>query len=188
MAGDVRRYGGEWHAAGGASAGGFAPPGPPHLPRTAHMGARRRYAVTSSHTGASACTPEAGTTRTVVADVAARDVAPWTRSGTLGANVFHGSVFKIVFVQFSKLNCTLASEAKLEIRDPSTTFTKACRGFVQEMKQECHANMAKNSAPVNRNRAPSKARFTKNSSKFQMPLNSKVVCLNILHIFLFGWF
>jgi hypothetical protein len=43
--------------------------------------------------------------------------------------------------------------------------------------------MAKNSAPVNRNRTPSKACFTKNSSKFQMPLNSKVVCLNILHIF-----
>jgi hypothetical protein len=144
--------------------------------------------VTSGHTGASACAPEAGTAHTAVADVAARDIAPWTRSGALGANVFHGSVFKIVFLQFSKLNCTLASEAKLEIRDPSTTFTKACRGFVQEMKQERHANMAKNSAPVNRNRAPSKACFTKNSSKFQMPLNSKVVCLNILHIFLFGWF
>jgi hypothetical protein len=41
---------------------------------------------------------------------------------------------------------------------------------------------------VNRNRAPSKALFTKNSTKFQMPLNSKVVCLNILHIFLFEWF
>jgi hypothetical protein len=32
-----------------------------------------------------------------VADVAAHDVAPWTRSGALGANVVHGSVFKIVF-------------------------------------------------------------------------------------------
>jgi hypothetical protein len=144
--------------------------------------------VTSGHIGASACAPEAGTARTAVADVAARDIAPWTRFGALGANVFHDSVFKMVFLQFSKRNCTLASEAKLEIRDPSTTFTKACRGFVQEMKQERHANMAKNSAPVNRNRAPSKACFTKNSSKFQMPLNSKVVCLNILHIFLFGWF
>jgi hypothetical protein len=144
--------------------------------------------VTSGHTGASACAREAGTARTAVADVAAHDVAPWTRSGALGAKVFHGSVFKIVFLQFSKLNCTLASEAKLEIRDPSTTFTKACRGFVQEMKQERHANMAGNSVPVNRNMAPSKACFTKNSSKFQMPLNNKVVCLNILHIFLFGWF
>jgi hypothetical protein len=129
-----------------------------------------------------------GTARTAVADVAAHDVAPSTRSGALGANVFHDSIFKIVFLQLSKLNCTLASEAKLEIRDPSTTFTKACRGFVQEMKQERHADMARNSALVNRNRAPFKARFTKNSSKLQMPLNSKVVCLNILHIFLFGWF
>jgi hypothetical protein len=144
--------------------------------------------VTSGHTGASACAPEAGTARTAVADVAAHDVAPWTRSGVLGANVFHDSVFKIVFLQFSKLNCTLASEAKLEITDPSTTFAKAYRGFVQEMKLERHANMAKNSAPVNRNRAPSKACFTKNFSKFKMPLNSKVVCLNILHIFPFGWF
>jgi hypothetical protein len=76
----------------------------------------------------------------------------------------------------------------LEIRDPSTTFTKTCRGFVQAMEQEHHANTTKNSALVNRNRAPSKACFTKNSSKFQMPINRKVVCLNILHIFLFGWF
>jgi hypothetical protein len=144
--------------------------------------------VTSGHTGASACAPEAGTARTVVADVAARDVVPWTRSGALGAQVFHGYIFKILFLQFSKLNCTLASEAKLEIRDPSTTFTKACKGFVQEMKQERHANMAKNSALVNRSRTPSKACFTKNSSKSHMPLNSKVVSPNILHIFLFGWF
>jgi hypothetical protein len=76
----------------------------------------------------------------------------------------------------------------LEIRDPSTTFTKACRGFVEQMKQERHTNMAKNSAPMNRSRTPSKAYFTKNSSKSQMPLNSKVVSPNILHIFLFGWF
>jgi hypothetical protein len=48
--------------------------------------------------------------------------------------------------------------------------------------------MAENSVPVNRSITPSKACFTKNSSKFQMPLNSKVVSLNILHIFLFGWF
>jgi hypothetical protein len=48
--------------------------------------------------------------------------------------------------------------------------------------------MAKNSAPVNRSRTPSKACFTKNSSKSHMPLNSKVVSPNILHIFLFRWF
>jgi hypothetical protein len=48
--------------------------------------------------------------------------------------------------------------------------------------------MAENSAPVNRRRTPSKACFTKNSSKFQMPLNNKVVSPDILHIFPFGWF
>jgi hypothetical protein len=32
--------------------------------------------VTSGHTGASACAPEAGTARAAVADVAAHDVAP----------------------------------------------------------------------------------------------------------------
>jgi hypothetical protein len=32
--------------------------------------------VTSGHTGASACAPEAGTARTAVADVATHDVAP----------------------------------------------------------------------------------------------------------------
>jgi hypothetical protein len=56
------------------------------------------------------------------------------------------------------------------------------------MEQEHHANTVKNSAPVNRNRTPSKVCFTKNFSKFQMLINNKVVCLNILHIFPFGWF
>jgi hypothetical protein len=56
--------------------------------------------VNSGHTGASACTPEAGTARTAVADVAARVVAPRTRSGALGAQLFHGSIFKIVFSSF----------------------------------------------------------------------------------------
>jgi hypothetical protein len=32
--------------------------------------------VTSGHTGASVCVPEAGTARTAVADVAAHDIAP----------------------------------------------------------------------------------------------------------------
>jgi hypothetical protein len=50
--------------------------------------------------------------------------------------------------------------------------------LVQGMKQERHANMP----------TASKACFTINSSKFQMPLNSKVVSPNILHIFHFGWF
>jgi hypothetical protein len=144
--------------------------------------------VTGGHTDASVCAPDAGTACTAVADVAARDVALWTRSGAQGEIVFPDSIFKFVFLQFSKLHCTLVSEAKLEIRDPSITFTKACRGFVQGVKQERHANMAEFSAPMNRSTSASTAGFTINSSKFQMPLNSKVVSPNILHIFLFGWF
>jgi hypothetical protein len=45
--------------------------------------------VTSGHTGTSACTPEAGTVRTVVADVAAHDVAPERAPALLVLNVFH---------------------------------------------------------------------------------------------------
>jgi hypothetical protein len=144
--------------------------------------------VTSGHTGASACALEAGTARTAVIDVAAHDVSPERAPASSVSNVFHLPIFKTIFLKIFKLNCTLASEAKLEIRDSSTTFTKTCRGFVQALEQEHHANTAKSSAPVNRNKAPSKACFIKISSKFQMPLNSKVVCLNILHIFPFGWF
>jgi hypothetical protein len=55
-------------------------------------------ATDGTHGCSSALRIEAGTARTAVADVAARDVAPWTRSGALGANVFQGSIFKIVFL------------------------------------------------------------------------------------------
>jgi hypothetical protein len=47
----------------------------------ARTGVHRRCAVTGGHTDASVCAPDAGTARTAVADVAARDVALWTRSG-----------------------------------------------------------------------------------------------------------
>jgi hypothetical protein len=94
----------------------------------------------------------------------------------------------MAFLQIFTLKCILRSEAKLKIRHSSTTFTKTCGGFVQEFEQERHANTVKFSTPVNRNRAPSKAFFTKDSSEFQMPINSKVVCLNILHIFPLGGF
>jgi hypothetical protein len=82
MAGDVLRSSGQWHAAGGAPADGSAPPGP----ATCHG---RHCAVTSGHTGASACAPEAGTARTAVADVAAHDVAPERALAFSVSNVFH---------------------------------------------------------------------------------------------------
>jgi hypothetical protein len=71
---------------------------------------------------------------------------------------------------------------------PSTTFAKADRGFIQGIEQERHAKLAKNSAPKNRSRTPSKAYFTKNFFEFQMPINNKVVCLDILCIFPLGGF
>jgi hypothetical protein len=60
--------------------------------------------------------------------------------------------------------------------------------LVQAIEQEHNANLADSSALVNRNMTPSKAFFTKNFSEFQMPINSKVVCLEILHIFPLGGF
>jgi hypothetical protein len=48
--------------------------------------------------------------------------------------------------------------------------------------------MAEISALVNRITTASRACFTIISSKFQMPLNSKVVSPNILHIFTLGGF
>jgi hypothetical protein len=65
---------------------------------------------------------------------------------------------------------------------------KGVWGFSHRFRQEREHKVAKNSALVNRSRTPSKACFTKNSSKFQMPLNSKVVCLNICTFFSLGGF
>jgi hypothetical protein len=63
--------------------------------------------VTGGHTDASVCASDAGTARTAVADVAAHDVALWTRSGTWGEIVFPDSIFKFVFLQFSKLHLSI---------------------------------------------------------------------------------
>jgi hypothetical protein len=65
-------------------------------------------------------------------------------------------------------------------------ISKADKGFIQGIEQEQHAMLAKNLMPMNRNRIHSKAFFTKNFFEFQMPINSKVVCLDILHIFSFA--
>jgi hypothetical protein len=71
------------------------------------------------------------------------------------------------------------------------TISKMPKGlgcYSHLFRQERALKVAKNSAPVNRSRTPSQAFFTKNSFEFQMPINSKVVSLNILHIFPFGSF
>jgi hypothetical protein len=174
---------------GAATCGGVAANGGRRLARrrveTGHLApskrswssptvAFRRGAWTAGFAGVAACTR-------------ARRRA-WARSGVPGLLAFHSTVFKIAFLQFFKLKCIIRSEAKLKIRHSFTTFTKLGRGLVQAMEQERHANLTQFSAPVNRNRTPSKAFFTKNSFEFQMSINSKVVCLNILHIFPFGRF
>jgi hypothetical protein len=76
--------------------------------------------------------------------------------------------------------------AKLKIKDPSSTFAKAGRGFIQRIEQKQHAKLANFSAPINSKPAPVFAIFTTLHSKLVMPLNNKVVCLEILHIFPFG--
>jgi hypothetical protein len=74
----------------------------------------------------------------------------------------------------------------LKIKDPSSTIAKAGRGFVQGIEQERHAKLANFSTPMNSKPVPCLAIFTTLHSKVAMPLNSKVVCLEILHIFPFG--
>jgi hypothetical protein len=74
----------------------------------------------------------------------------------------------------------------LKIIHPSTTFTKVGRGF--GIEQEHHANLAKFSVLVNSELVPCFAISTTLHSKPAMPLNRKVVCLEILHIFPLGDF
>jgi hypothetical protein len=84
----------------------------------------------------------------------------------------------------------VAQTLNTEVVQQVTIFknAKGYRGFSHWFRQERAHKVAKNSAPVNRSRIPSQAFFTKISFEFPMPINSKVVCLEILHIFSFGWF
>jgi hypothetical protein len=71
----------------------------------------------------------------------------------------------------------------MQIKYPSSRFTKADRCFTQRIWQNLHANLALFSVPMNRDSAPSKAFFTKIYFEFQMPINSKVVWLEKIHNF-----
>jgi hypothetical protein len=154
MAGDVRRSGGQWRATGGAPAGGSTPPGADHLPRTARMSSRRRRAATEGRSSASACAPDAGTTRTAACRRGCARRRGRARLGVPGRLQFAGAVFKLKFLWISKLKCTLKYIAKLKIKDPSSTFAKAGRVFIQRIEREQHAKLAKISAPINRKPAP----------------------------------
>jgi hypothetical protein len=144
---------------------------------------RRHSAVTGSHSGASACTPDAGTACTEGGRRGSAQHRDGARLGHFRRFLFAEAVFKINFLWIFKLKCTLWSEAKLKIIHPSTTFTKVGRGFVQGIEQEHHAKLGNFSAPVNSEPVPCFAISTILHSKPAMPLNSKVVCLEILHIF-----
>jgi hypothetical protein len=121
-------------------------------------------------------------------DVAVHDVTPGALSGIRKQNQFAELIFKFDFLQFSKLKCTLHRIAKWKIIYSSTTSAKAVRGFDHEILHKQHANLGIFSAPVNRSRSCSIAFFTNFHFEFQMPLNSKVVCLAKLHMFHIGWF
>jgi hypothetical protein len=71
----------------------------------------------------------------------------------------------------------------MQIKYPSSRFTKADRCFTQRIWQNLHANLALFSVPMNRDSARSKAFFTKIYFEFQMPINSKVVWLEKIHNF-----
>jgi hypothetical protein len=71
----------------------------------------------------------------------------------------------------------------MQIKYPSSRFTKADRCFIQRIGQNLHANLALFSAPMNRDGARSNAFFTKIYFELQIPINSKVVCLEKMHNF-----
>jgi hypothetical protein len=154
VADDVRRSGGQWRATGGAPAGGSMPPGAAHLPRTARVSSRRHSAVTNGHSGASACAPDVGTTRTAGCRRGRARRLGRARLGVPGRLNFTDAVFKLNFLWIFKLKCTLWSIAKLKIKHSSTTFTKVGRGVTQRIKQEHRAKLAKFSAPMNSELVP----------------------------------
>jgi hypothetical protein len=61
----------------------------------------------------------------------ARDVALECALASQGEKQYADALFKIDFLQISKLKCTLQFIAKLKITYSSTTFTKAGRGLDQ---------------------------------------------------------
>jgi hypothetical protein len=98
MAGDVRRAGGQWHATGGAPAGGLAPPGAVHLPRPSRGSSRRRSTAIDGRSGALACTPDAGTARTAACRRGRTRCRGRARSGVPEQFQFADTVFKHYFL------------------------------------------------------------------------------------------
>jgi hypothetical protein len=125
MAGDVHRPGGQWRA---------GPVDWRHLARsTCH---ERHGGVHADAAQQPLVTPAPRRARPTWvrhirrrSDMAAHDVALGVRSGVHEKKQFAESVFKIDFLHFLKLKCTLHKIAKLKIIYSSTTSAKAVRVF-----------------------------------------------------------
>jgi hypothetical protein len=129
MAGDVRCPGDQWRAAVVRRCGGLAPPGTAHLPRTSRGSPRRRSAATGDHSGASACSPDAGTAHKAERRGGRAQRRGRARSGVREQKQLAESVFKIDFLHFLKLKCTLHKISKFKIIYSSTRFANADRCF-----------------------------------------------------------
>jgi hypothetical protein len=84
-----------------------------HLPRMSQGSSRRHSAVTGGHSGASACAPDAGTARPAVCRRGRARRSGRARSGVREQKQFAESVFKIDFLHFLKLKCTLHKIANM---------------------------------------------------------------------------
>jgi hypothetical protein len=69
--------------------------------------------VTGGHSGASTCAPDAGTARTAERRCGRARRRGRARSGVREQKQFAESVFKIGFLHFLKLKCTLHKIAKM---------------------------------------------------------------------------
>jgi hypothetical protein len=100
---------------------------------------------------------------------------------------FRLALFKLSFLQ--KFNRSAPNfEYQVVEQGTLSIIAKIDRGFTQGIEQERHANSGFFSAPMNSKPSPWLAMFTTLHSKLAMPLNIKVVCLKILHIFPLGDF
>jgi hypothetical protein len=84
-----------------------------HLPRTSRGSSRRRNATTGGHSSASACAPDTGTARTAARQRGRARRRSRARPGVREEKQFVDSVFKIDFLHFLKLKCTLHKIANM---------------------------------------------------------------------------
>jgi hypothetical protein len=74
----------------------------------------------------------------------------------------------------------------MQIKYPSSRFTKAGRCFIQRIGQNLHANLALVSTPMNRDNAPSNAFSPKFTSNFKCQSTAKLFALIKCTTLVFG--